>query len=93
MLPLQYPASEPPPGFVRTPDELMDAVLRGPLESGGCGRHELDADAFVAAERHPAGGVLPCVLCGQAVFVPPATCLERVEDDLDEIDGGIHPRA
>lgn len=47
---------------------------------------ELDGPAVEEAQRLGAGGLLECLVCGTPIFVPPLTCLGRVEE---EIDGGV----
>lgn len=42
---------------------------------------ELDGESYRWCARQPAGGLTYCVRCHIPIFVPPETCLERLEPD------------
>lgn len=91
---LAEPTCRLPEGFVRTEPLLLGWVLANPGRFFHSDHHAgpclLEGEPVDLARRHPCGGLVPCEVCGRPVFVAPDTCLERVEDDLEEIDGGIH---
>lgn len=94
---LQDLAAPVPDGFIPTIG-LLGHVLASPGRVVPTVHHpepcRLARAAVDAARLHPAGGLIKCEHdgCDRCVFIAPATCLERVEDDLDEIDGGVVAR-
>lgn len=72
------------------PLEDLDRALRRPRAPCGSasGLHELAGPGVRWIQRLPGGGVAWCLHCGYPVFVPPETCVERI--DLDEIEGTFH---
>lgn len=63
------------------PDGEVDAAPRRIREP----RHRctVDAAAVDHIRRQPGGGVVICAECPRAIFIPPATCLERIEYDAE----------
>lgn len=42
---------------------------------------QIDGDAYTfCARSSPGGGLTECLVCGTPIFVPPETCLERLQD-------------
>lgn len=50
--------------------------------------HELDGAGVRWLQRLPGGGVAWCLHCDWPIFVPPETCVERL--DVEEISGTFH---
>lgn len=42
---------------------------------------QLDGDAYEWCSRIPAGGLAYCLVCGIPIFIPPQTCLERIDHE------------